>query len=210
MKADADLDLLTAIEGGEVVTQATLKQSVGVSIGLVNALLKRAIGKGLVKARQAPYKRYAYYLTPQGFIEKSRLVAAYLESSLHLFRQARDQYTEIFLDIRSRGARRVILAGRGELAEIALLSARDAGLEIGEIYDREANVERLYDLRVLQSIDDLQGPVDLVITASRHPQEMFDKVRESFADSQVFAPRCLRIMRSPPAPKASTKKGVRR
>ena len=45
--------------------------------------------KGFVKAKAAPYKRYAYYLTPKGFNEKSRLVAQYLEVSLDFFRTAR-------------------------------------------------------------------------------------------------------------------------
>src|SRR3546814_4284251 len=72
-KSDAELDFLTAIERGEVVTQVALKQRIGVSVGLINALLKRSVHKGYVKVRKVPYRRYAYYLTPQGFGEKSRL-----------------------------------------------------------------------------------------------------------------------------------------
>lgn len=98
-KSDADLALLTAVERGEVVTQQMLKQELGVSVGLINALVKRAVIKGLVKVREAPYKRYAYYLTPSGFVEKSRMVAEYLDYSLQLYREARDQYVEIFREI---------------------------------------------------------------------------------------------------------------
>src|SRR3546814_3103683 len=85
-----------AIERGEVVTQVALKQRIGVSVGLINALLKRSVHKGYVKVRKVPYRRYAYYLTPQGFGEKSRLVAKYLETSLSFFREARSQYAELF------------------------------------------------------------------------------------------------------------------
>ncbi|WP_205944564.1 hypothetical protein [Pelagibius litoralis] len=77
-----ELNLFTAVEQGEVMTQVALKQQVGVSVGLV----KRAVNKGYVKACQVPYRRYAYYLTPQGFWEKNRLVAKYLETSLSFFR----------------------------------------------------------------------------------------------------------------------------
>src|SRR3546814_4310673 len=59
-----------------------------------SALLKRCAAKGLVKIQNAPARRYAYYLTPKGFAEKSRLVAEYLETSLHFFRGARSQYEE--------------------------------------------------------------------------------------------------------------------
>ena len=67
-----ELDILAALESGEVVTQMTLAKRVGVAVGLINALIKRGMRKGYVKARSAPYKRYAYYLTPKGFAEKSR------------------------------------------------------------------------------------------------------------------------------------------
>ena len=47
-------------------------------------------GKGLVKMSQVPLNRYAYYLTPQGFAEKSRLTAEYLSVSFNFFRRARN------------------------------------------------------------------------------------------------------------------------
>ena len=80
-RIQSELDVLTAVEQGVVVTQAALTKRIGISIGLINALLKRAILMGYVKTRQAPYKRYIYYLTPKGFAKKSRLVAEYLDSS---------------------------------------------------------------------------------------------------------------------------------
>ena len=47
-----------------------LAAELGMAVGLVNAYLNRCIQKGLVKATQAPARRYAYYLTPQGFARK--------------------------------------------------------------------------------------------------------------------------------------------
>ena len=71
-------DFLAALERGEVVAQMTLSKRISVSIGLIDALLRRTIHKGFVKTKAAPHKGYAYYLTPKGFSEKSRLVARYL------------------------------------------------------------------------------------------------------------------------------------
>src|SRR3546814_9139172 len=86
--------LLEAIGSGDEHTQRTLATRMGVALGLAKALLKRCAAKGLVKIQNAPARRYAYYLTPKGFAEKSRLVAEYLETSLHFFRGARSQYEE--------------------------------------------------------------------------------------------------------------------
>src|SRR5262249_42656896 len=53
-----------------MVTQMTLGKRMGVSIGLVNTLLKRRMRNSYVKARKVSFKRYAYYVTPKGFSEK--------------------------------------------------------------------------------------------------------------------------------------------
>ena len=66
------LGLLESVERGEVQSQRRLASELGIALGLVNAYLKRCIRKGLVKMRDAPARRYAYYLTPRGFAEKSR------------------------------------------------------------------------------------------------------------------------------------------
>ena len=121
-----EIDLLTALERQEVVTQPALAKRLSISVGMVNALLKRAVRKGLVKAKAAPYKRWAYYVTPEGFQEKSRLVAQYLDASLAFFRMARREYRTLFLDGQRMGFRRFVLVGRGEVAEIALLVALEA------------------------------------------------------------------------------------
>src|SRR3546814_18810468 len=114
------------------LTQVALKQRIGVSVGLNNALLKRSVHKGYVKVRKVPYRRYAYYLTPQGFGEKSRLVAKYLETSLSFFREARSQYADLFERAERAGLKRLVLFGEGELAEIAVLAASGPGGTVGE------------------------------------------------------------------------------
>jgi DNA-binding MarR family transcriptional regulator len=153
-KTKTELDFLTAVERGDVVTQMALSKRVGVAVGLINALLKRAARKGYVKAKSAPYKRYAYYLTPKGFGEKSRLVAEYLEVSLDFFRQARGEYVELFAGAEARGLKRLALVGGGELAEIAAMAAHDGQVELVAIVDTKTNRERLYGIRVVRGLDD--------------------------------------------------------
>jgi hypothetical protein len=116
-----ELDFLAAVERCEVVTQMTLSEWVTVLISLINALLKRTVHKDYLKAEAAPYKRYVYYLTPEGFSETSRLVARYRD--LALFRTARQGYAQIFAQARAHGMRRIALAGGGELIEFAPLVA---------------------------------------------------------------------------------------
>ncbi|HEY4820142.1 MAG TPA: winged helix-turn-helix transcriptional regulator, partial [Xanthobacteraceae bacterium] len=67
------LGLLESVERGGEQSQRRLASELGVALGLVNAYLKRCVNKGLVKVSEAPARRYAYYLTPHGFTEKSLL-----------------------------------------------------------------------------------------------------------------------------------------
>lgn len=196
-KIQTELDLLATLEDGEVVTQMTLSKRHSVSIGLVNALLKRAIHKGFVKAKAAPYKRFAYFLTPKGFSEKSQLVAQFLEASLDFFRTARQQYGDLFERARMSNMNRIAFIGSGELVEIALLAAREVEIEIIAILDRETNKERLYGLRVVRNLEDI-SPIDaVVITDSRAPQAAFDSVRDQLGSAHILAPALLRITRVP-------------
>lgn len=171
-----------------------LKHELGVSVGLINALIKRAVKKGLVKVREAPYKRYAYYLTPQGFTEKCRLVANYLEFSLGLFREARDQYADILREIRRRGIdRRVVLVGGGELAEIAVLAAVGEGVTLLGIVDPGANAAVRYGIPVAASLASV-GQFDVaIITDLTSPQEAYEALCNRLSESHVFAPEILRI-----------------
>ena len=192
-----EIDLLAALERREVVTQPALAKRLSISVGMVNALLKRAVRKGLVKAKAAPYKRWAYYVTPEGFQEKSRLVAQYLDASLAFFRMARREYRTLFLDGQRMGFRRFVLVGRGEVVEIALLAALEADAALVGILDREANTDRLHGLPVLRSLEEAEAWDALVITESRHPQEVFETLRDTVPVRQVLTPPFLRIVREP-------------
>ena len=113
------LGLLDAVEQDRAQSQRLLASELGIALGLVNAYLKRCVKKGLVKVREAPARRYAYYLTPQGFTEKSRLTVEYLSVSFSFFRRAKAECGAVFRVAAERGFHRVALAGISDLAEIA-------------------------------------------------------------------------------------------
>jgi hypothetical protein len=198
-KADiqTEMDLFTTLESGETVSQFALAKRLSVSVGLINALLKRAARKGLAKAKAVPPQRWAYYLTAKGFMEKSRLVAAYLDRSLVFFREARAGYAELFDHLQASGVRRIVLVGQGELAEIAILAKQDADVEIIGVLAFQSNNERLHGLRVLCRLDEVDNSTVLVITDARAPQAAYDEARVQYGTFRIEAPAFLRISASP-------------
>src|ERR1700733_6588894 len=115
------LDLLNSVEQDGAQSQRRIAAELGIALGLVNAYLKRCIKKGLVKVHDAPARRYAYYLTPQGFAEKSRLTVDYLSASFSFFRLAKGDCARAFEAAKTNGFSRLVLAGKSDLAEIAIL-----------------------------------------------------------------------------------------
>src|ERR1700756_4183948 len=121
------LGLLSSVETDGARSQRRIAAELGIALGLVNAYLKRCIKKGLVKVHDAPARRYAYYLTPQGFAEKSRLTVQYLSDSFSFFRMAKSDCARTFEAAKTAGFGRLVLAGKSDLAEIAILCAVETG-----------------------------------------------------------------------------------
>lgn len=199
------LGLLSAVERDSGVTQRHLARELGIALGLANAYLRRCATKGLIKIRQAPLNRYAYYLTPRGFAEKSRLTAEYLAVSFDFFRSARRDCAALLAVCDGRGWRKVALAGAGELAEVAVLGATETGVEIVAVID--AVGERCAGKRVVR---DLAGALALsegwldavIVTDARTPQARFDAMlaaalERGMAAERVLAPELLRITLRP-------------
>ncbi len=173
------LGVLSAVESDACVTQRKLSGDLGIALGLANAYLRRCVRKGWIKIGQVPMRRYAYYLTPRGFSEKARLTAEYLSWSLEFFRRARNDAARSFDEAKSRGQQRFVLVGAGDLAEVVVLSAIQAEVEVIGILDDHAPAERCAGRPVFRSVDALAAfanqqsiRVDaLMITATRAPME---------------------------------------
>lgn len=128
------LEILAAIDAKSDVTQRHLADRLGVALGLANSYLRRCVRKGLVKITQAPANRYLYYLTPQGFTEKSRLTAQYLSASFDFYRRAGGSVKQALDECESEGVKRILFVGISELAEIASARSHDVALEIVGTY----------------------------------------------------------------------------
>lgn len=198
-ETEITLGLLQAVDEDSAVTQRSVAGQLGIALGLANAYLKRCVKKGLIKVKQVPPNRYAYYLTPKGFTEKSRLTAEYLSFSFNFFRRARLECGELMERCRTRGWNRIALCGTSDLGEIAVLCAREHDVELaGFVATANANggAQEFGGLKVSATLAEL-GQVDAVLlTDLKAPQATFDRLRATVPDERILAPRLLRIMRT--------------
>ncbi len=189
------LGLMSEIEADRATSQRRLAGQLGVALGLTNAYLKRCINKGWIKVREVPARRCLYYLTPQGFAEKTRLTREYLESSFLFFRVARQECTDAFADCQAHGWHRVVLLGAGDLAEVAVIAAQEAEVELVGIVDPARNRDRFAGLPLLRGLPPRDSFDAVLVTDVNDPQACFEAALRALPAHRVLTPPLLHVSR---------------
>lgn len=186
------LDLLNSVERDGGQSQRRLASELGIALGLVNAYLRRCVKKGLVKATATPARRYMYYLTPQGFAEKSRLTVEYLSVSFGFFRRAKAECGVVFRSAAERDLHRVALAGICDLAEIAMICALDTGVKITAVVDDKLVQSHFFGVPVFTSFEAISDNCDAVlITDLQHAARLTEQASALFGADRVLIPKLL-------------------
>ena len=194
------LGLLDSLESDGERWQRRIASELGIALGLVNAYLKRCVKKGLIKVHDAPARRYAYYLTPKGFAEKSRLTVQYLSNSFSFFRLAKSDCAQAFEAAKSLGFQRLVLAGQSDLAEIAILCALDAGITIVAVVDGQSVATKFAGVDVAKTFADVKGKSDAVlVTDVTRAIQSYEAAVTTFGAERVLAPALLRLRLNAPA-----------
>jgi DNA-binding MarR family transcriptional regulator len=189
------LGLLDAIDRDSNTSQRTISRELNVALGLANGYLKRCVRKGWIKIKQAPRRRYAYYLTPQGFAEKARLTGQYLTASFTFFRRAREQMSALLGECAANGRTRIAFAGVSEVAEVGRLCVHDHPVILVGIVDAGRAGETFYGLPVCASLAEC-GEVDAVIVTSLiKPEAVFKIMQTEIGPDRVLAPRLLQLFK---------------
>lgn len=129
------LQILGELSNNDALTQRDLSKRLGIALGLVNSYVRNLIKKGYITVKTIPPKRYAYYLTPRGFSEKTRLTYDLLADYTRIYREARGNLQKLFLDLQSAGMKRIVFAGTDEVAEIAYLTLQETSMELSGVVD---------------------------------------------------------------------------
>ncbi len=122
------LTLFNTVENSPEINQRQLAQELDVSLGLTNTYFQRVLKKGWVRAKQVKPRRWLYFLTPQGALEKSRLSLSYMHRTLQSFRELKSKGDEHLHILSNKGVSGIHLCGDNDLAEV--LSYCFSGFEI--------------------------------------------------------------------------------
>ena len=116
---EKSFQILDALDEHEVFSQRQLAKHSGVSLAQVNYILKRLLGKGLVKInrfKNNPNKSdYIYLLSPKGLETKSRLAVRFVKSRLKKYSQLNDVLTKKLISFEKASPIHVIFVGPPEV-----------------------------------------------------------------------------------------------
>jgi DNA-binding MarR family transcriptional regulator len=164
-----DLQFLEEIEQNPKISQRELSHKFGIALGVTNACIKRMARRGLIKLKGIPPRRIAYYLTPKGFTEKTRLTLSFFSYNIRHYAEMKKEISKKLLDIQNSGVKRIVFFGVGDEMEVAYITLQGLDMELVGIVDEEKNHGKEvlgYKVIGLKDVNDL-NPEAILITSMK-------------------------------------------
>jgi len=181
------LKLLNHIAKKNNQSQRSISQELNVALGFANSLIKKFIKKGLLKLSQAPLRRYSYYVTPYGFIEKARLVSDFVGSSLDFYKQAKKEYEKELKNLKKTN---IVLVGISELTEIAILVSNIHDIKIKAIYEENSKIKNFCKVNVIPDLKKIKKEeIFFLLTTSKKINQNIERIENYGFD--IFVPKFL-------------------
>jgi len=161
-----NLQILDELSSNDSLTQRDLSGRLGIALGLVNSYIKNLVAKGYITITAIPPKRYAYYLTPKGLAEKTRLSYHLLQDYTRIYREARTNLTKLFHDLEKKDVRKIIFAGADEVAEIAYITLQETNLKLIGVLDEEKKGKLFFGRPIKPIKSAVEMDYDIIVVTS--------------------------------------------
>jgi DNA-binding MarR family transcriptional regulator len=160
------LQILDELSTNDSLTQRDLSGRLGIALGLVNSYIKNLVAKGYITVKAIPPKRYAYYLTPKGFTEKTRLTYHLFQDYTRIYREARENFKNLFRELEKKNKRQIIFAGADEVAEIAYITLQETDLNLVGVLDNEKAGEFFFNRTIKPLKNAADTDCDIIVVTS--------------------------------------------
>jgi len=127
--AEKEFSLIQEIAKSPARTQRDLSNSIGLSLGMTNLLIKRLARKGLIKIQQLDWNRTQYLLTLKGAMEKAKKSYHYTLYTLRIFKQIQENIALAMRREYQSGSRAFTVVAQDEIMELVRDTLQDLRLE---------------------------------------------------------------------------------
>ncbi len=133
MPKSKHLDTLLELKDDPSLSQRSLAHKLNISLGLTNSILQNLIHRGLIKAQKMTGRKILYLITPKGMVQATNFIYDRVRETQHYYQYAKDLLTTYFTNLYDKGARKAVIYGTSQLAEITYLSLLDSPLKLHSI-----------------------------------------------------------------------------
>jgi DNA-binding MarR family transcriptional regulator len=134
------LHILKQIASNPDITQAELAQRCMLSVAMVNNYMKEFCSEGLLEYRRKSSKTISYHLTAAGRSAADSTECDLLRELLIHYAEAKERVRQVILSQAKGNLQRVVLFGRGDLAELAFHALESAGVSVVGVCDDDPAV----------------------------------------------------------------------
>ena len=170
-----DLRLLEELEKNPIISQRELSHKFGIALGLTNACLKRMARKGWVRIRGFDHRRIGYYLTPKGFVEKSRLTFHLVSGIVQHYSELKKIISQRLLEMQRNGLQRVVFYGVSDEMEVAYVTLQGVNLKLVGIVEDDEKFEAQiifgYELEPVSRVQELKPDCILITSLTENGQK---------------------------------------
>ncbi len=125
----SEINILELIHNNDILSQRDISDHIGLSLGMVNLLLKKFVKIGIVKTEKLNGNKIRYMLTPKGFTYLANKTIQYVTVSYQAVQKIRGQLRELVLRIYNKEDTVLILAQEDEVYAILIDVLREEGYE---------------------------------------------------------------------------------
>lgn len=124
----SELAVLESLHGSKkAVSQREIAKRTGMSLGLINAVMKKLISTGYVKTSHLNRRSVDYLLTATGFAETAIRSYRYMLNTVRSYRNIQSQLNQIIDKLEGDSFSEYYLHGDGELAELVATFFNERG-----------------------------------------------------------------------------------
>jgi len=185
----SDLDTLLELKADPSQSQRSLSRKLNISLGLTNSILQNLIHRGLIKVQKMTGRKILYLITPKGMVQATNFIYDRVRETRHYYQYAKDLLTARFTILYDKGARRAVIYGTGQLAEITYLSLLDSPLKLHSILtDDPASAQQKFLGHEVLSLSDFiekysqqlseKSQKELLIISTVNPDKLQQEIKK--------------------------------
>lgn len=118
IRSQKEVEILEEVGRNGSISQRALAKSVGLSLGLVNIIIRKLIQEGYIRINHLNKKRVEYLLTPLGHLESEKINSQQTNDTIKKFKRIEIQLTEMLKELHGLGYRYFSINGMGELRQL--------------------------------------------------------------------------------------------